>query len=214
MIMAEQTFDASVTAFLDSLASSAPAPGGGSVAALSGAMAAALVSMVCNLTIGKQRYADVEAEMRDLLDRAEALRHEMQDLAQADLEAFNRLAAAYKLPRTTEADIAIRRDAIQASLRRATEVPLRTARTAAAVLPLCPAVAERGNQAAVSDVGVAALLAQAAVRSALLNVDINLRLLEDSIYIRQVRAEVERLTDGLAVESERIVELVASKLKP
>jgi formiminotetrahydrofolate cyclodeaminase len=214
MIMAEQTFDASVTAFLDSLASSAPAPGGGSVAALSGAMAAALVSMVCNLTIGKQRYADVEAEMRDLLDRAEALRHEMQDLAQADLEAFNRLAAAYKLPRTTEADIAIRRDAIQASLRRATEVPLRTARTAAAVLPLCPAVAERGNQAAVSDVGVAALLAQAAVRSALLNVDINLRLLEDSIYIRQVRAEVERLTDGLAVEAERIVELVASKLKP
>jgi formiminotetrahydrofolate cyclodeaminase len=82
------------------------------------------------------------------------------------------------------------------------------------VLPLCPAVAERGNQAAVSDVGVAALLAQAAVRSALLNVDINLRLLEDSIYIRQVRAEVERLTDGLAVEAERIVELVASKLKP
>ncbi len=214
MIMAEQTFDASVTAFLDSLASSAPAPGGGSVAALSGAMAAALVSMVCNLTIGKQRYADVEAEMRDLLDRAEALRHEMQDLAQADLEAFNRLSAAYKLPRTTEADIAIRRDAIQASLRRATEVPLRTARTAAAVLPLCPAVAERGNQAAVSDVGVAALLAQAAVRSALLNVEINLRLLEDSIYIRQVRAEVERLTDGLAAESERIVELVASKLKP
>ena len=214
MIMAEQTFDASVTAFLDSLASSAPAPGGGSVAALSGAMAAALVSMVCNLTIGKQRYADVEAEMRDLLDRAEALRHEMQDLAQADLEAFNRLAAAYKLPRTTEADIAIRRDAIQASLRRATEVPLRTARTAAAVLPLCPAVAERGNQAAVSDVGVAALLAQAAVRSALLNVEINLRLLEDSIYIRQVRAEVERLTDGLAAEAERIVELVASKLKP
>ena len=214
MIMAEQTFDASVTAFLDSLASSAPAPGGGSVAALSGAMAAALVSMVCNLTIGKQRYADVEAEMRDLLDRAEALRHEMQDLAQADLEAFNRLAAAYKLPRTTEADIAIRRDAIQASLRRATEVPLRTARTATAVLPLCPAVAERGNQAAVSDVGVAALLAQAAVRSAVLNVEINLRLLEDSIYIRQVRAEVERLTDGLAAEAERIVELVASKLKP
>ena len=214
MIMAEQTFDASVTAFLDSLASSAPAPGGGSVAALSGAMGAALVSMVCNLTIGKQRYADVEAEMRDLLDRAEALRHEMQDLAQADLEAFNRLSAAYKLPRTTEADIAIRRDAIQASLRRATEVPLRTARTAAAVLPLCPPVAERGNQAAVSDVGVAALLAQAAVRSALLNVEINLRLLEDSIYIRQVRAEVERLTDGLVAEAERIVELVASKLKP
>ncbi len=211
--MEDKAFNASVTAFLDALASSAPAPGGGSAAALSGAMGAALVSMVCNLTIGKQRFADVEAEMRDLLDRAEALRHEMQNLAQADLEAFNRLSAAYKLPRTTDADLAIRRDAIQASLRRATEVPLRTARAAAAILPLCPAVAERGNQAAISDVGVAALLAHAAVRSALLNVEINLRLLEDSIYIRQVRAEVARLTDGLAAEAERIADLVVSKLK-
>ena len=211
--MEEQDFDASVSSFLDSLASGAPAPGGGSAAALSGAMGAALVSMVCNLTIGKQRYADVEAEMRDILDRAEALRHELQELAQADIEAFNRLSAAYKSARTTEADIAIRRDAIQASLRRATEAPLRTARAAAAILPLCPAAAERGNQAAVSDVGVAALAAHASVRAALLNVEINLRLLEDTVYIRQVRAEVARLTDGLGAEAERIVELVRSKLK-
>ena len=211
--MKERTFDTSVSAFLDGLASGAPAPGGGSAAALGGAMAAALVSMVCNLTIGKARFADVEPEMRDILDRAEALRQELQALAEADVEAFNRLSAAYKLPRTTDADIAIRRDAIQASLRRATEVPLRTARAAAAVLPLCPPVAERGNQAAVSDVGIAALLAHAAVRSAVLNVEINLRVLEDQIYIRQVRAEVARLTDGLAAEAERIVELVASTIK-
>ncbi len=176
-------------------------------------MAAALVSMVCNLTIGKARFAGVEPEMRDILDRAEALRQELQALAEADVEAFNRLSAAYKLPRTTDADIAIRRDAIQASLRRATEVPLRTARAAAAVLPLCPPVAERGNQAAVSDVGIAALLAHAAVRSAVLNVEINLRVLEDQIYIRQVRAEVARLTDGFAAEAERIVDLVTSTIK-
>ncbi|MDQ5851202.1 MAG: cyclodeaminase/cyclohydrolase family protein, partial [Chloroflexota bacterium] len=162
--MKERTFDTSVSAFLDGLASGAPAPGGGSAAALGGAMAAALVSMVCNLTIGKARFAGVEPEMRDILDRAEALRQELQALAEADVEAFNRLSAAYKLPRTTDADIAIRRDAIQASLRHATEVPLRTARAAAAVLPLCPPVADRGNQAAVSDVGIAALLAHAAVR--------------------------------------------------
>ena len=211
--MKERTFDTSVSAFLDGLASGAPAPGGGSAAALGGAMAAALVSMVCNLTIGKARFADVEPEMRDILDRAEALRQELQALAEADVEAFNRLSAAYKLPRTTDADIAIRRDAIQASLRRATEVPLRTARAAAAVLPLCPPVAERGNQAAVSDVGIAALLAHAAVRSAVLNVEINLRVLEDQIYIRQVRAEVARLTDGFAAEAERIVDLVTSTIK-
>ena len=211
--MDEQTFDASVATFLDRLASAAPAPGGGTAAALTGAMAAALVSMVCNLTIGKARYADAEVEMRDTLDRAEALRHELQQLGQADLEAFNRLSAAYKLPRTTDADVAIRRDAIQALLRGATEIPLRTARAAASILPLCPGVGERGNQAALSDVGVAANLAYAAVRSALLNVDINLRLLEDAGYVRQVRAEVVRLTEGLDAEATGIRELVATKLK-
>ena len=209
----EQSFDASVSTFLDQLASSAPAPGGGGAAALGGAMGAALVSMVCNLTVGKKRFADVEVEMRDMLDRAEALRHELQQLAEADVEAFNRLSAAYKLPRITESDTAIRRDAIQASLRRATEVPLRTARAAAAILPLCPPVAERGNQAAVSDIGVAALFAHAAVRSALLNVEINLQLLDDRMYIRQVRAEVERLTDGLDAEAARIQELVLGKIQ-
>ena len=209
----EQSFDAPVSTFLDQLASSAPAPGGGGAAALGGAMGAALVSMVCNLTVGKKRFADVEVEMRDMLDRAEALRHELQQLAEADVEAFNRLSAAYKLPRITESDTAIRRDAIQASLRRATEVPLRTARAAAAILPLCPPVAERGNQAAVSDIGVAALFAHAAVRSALLNVEINLQLLDDRMYIRQVRAEVERLTDGLDAEAARVQELVLGKIQ-
>lgn len=211
--MDEHTFDASVTTFLDSLASGSPAPGGGGASALGGAMGAALVSMVCNLTIGKPRFAEVEAEMRDTLDRAEALRHELQELAEADVAAFNRLSVSYKLPRTTEADIAIRRDVIQSSLRRATEVPLRAARAAAAILPLCPIVAERGNQNAVSDAGVAALLAQAAVRSALLNVETNLRALEDTIYVRQVQAEVNRLTEGLQSETERVMELVNSKIK-
>lgn len=176
-------------------------------------MAAALVSMVCRLTIGRKRYEAVEGEMTQILDRAETLRAELQQLAEDDVAAFNRLSAAYKLPRVTESDIAIRRDAIQSSLKRATEVPLRTARAAAAVLPLCVPVAERGNQAAVSDAGVAALLAHAAVRSALLNVEINLRTLEDALFVNQVRSEVERMTSGLSVEAEQISALVANKLK-
>ena len=211
--MERRTLDTSVWAFLDELASGAPTPGGGGAAALAGAMGAALISMVCNLTIGRKRYADAEDEMRSLLDRAEMLRHELQQLAEEDVIVFNRLSAAYKLPRTTDADIAIRRDAIQSALKRATEVPLRTARAAAAIVPLCPPVAERGNQAAVSDVGVAVLLAQAAVRSALLNVDINLRSIEDVLYVQQVRAEVTRLTDGFAAEAERIATLVGDKLR-
>lgn len=211
--MEDRTLNTSVISFLDALASGAPTPGGGGAAAVAGSMAAALVSMVCNLTVGRQRYADVADEMREVLDRAESLRAELQQLAEEDVTAFNRLSAAYKLPRVTDADIAIRKDAIQSSLRRATEVPLRTARAAAAVLPLCPPVAERGNQAAVSDVGVAGLLAHAAVRSALLNVEINLRTLEDQLYVNQVRAEVARLTDGLAVEAEQIAALVAAKVR-
>ncbi len=211
--MAENTLQQTVPAFLELLASKAPAPGGGSAAALSGAMGAALVSMVCNLTLGKPRYAAAQAVMQETLNRAEALRHELQALADEDVTAFNRLSAAYKLPRVTDADTAIRRDAIQAALRRATEVPLRTARAAAAILPLCPAVAEQGNPSAVSDVGVAVHLAYAGVRSALLNVDINLRVLEDQRFVREVRAEVERLTSGLPAEVERLSALVSDKIK-
>lgn len=211
--MEQDILDTSVAQFLDALASGTPTPGGGGAAAIAGSMAAALVSMVCNLTIGRKRYADVADEMRELLDRAESLRAELQQLAEDDVAAFNRLSAAYKLPRVTEADTAIRRDAIQSSLKRATEVPLRTARAAVAVLPLCPPVAERGNQAAVSDVGVAALLAHAAVRSAVLNVDINLRTLEDQMYVNQVRTEVERLTAELSAEAEEIAGVVAAKVR-
>jgi formiminotetrahydrofolate cyclodeaminase len=211
--MEQRTLDISVPGFLDQLASSAPAPGGGGAAAVSGAMGAALVSMVCNLTIGRQRYAQVEGELREILDRAESLRAELQQLAEDDVVAFNRLSAAYKLPRVTESDIAIRRDAIQASLKRATEVPLRTARAAAAILPLCPPVAERGNQAAISDIGVAGLLAHAGVRSALLNVEINLRTIDDALYVNQVRTEVERLTENLGAEAEQVQQLVTRKIK-
>lgn len=198
--------------FLDQLATKEPVPGGGSVAAISGAMAAGLISMVCSLTIGKKKYAEVEDDMRGLMDRAEALRHELQELAEADVDAFRRLSAAYKLPRETSADVAIRRDAIQQATRIATEVPLRTAQAAANIVPLCRPAAEKGNSAAISDVGVAALLAQAAVRSALLNVEINLHTLEDAIYVRHTRAEVAGLTKTLSADTEAVMALVNGQL--
>ncbi|MBA3945038.1 MAG: cyclodeaminase/cyclohydrolase family protein [Herpetosiphonaceae bacterium] len=210
--MEQWNLDQPITAFLDELASKSSAPGGGSAAALSGAMGAALLSMVCRLTIGRPRYAAAEAVMQTMLDRAEALRHELQSLAEEDVFAFKRLSAAYKLPRVTDADTAIRRDAIQAALRRATEVPLRTARAALGLLPLCQPVIEQGNPSAVSDVGAGIYLAHAATEAALLNVDINLRALEDQRYVREVRAEVGRLTDGLGTEVERLVGLVQMKM--
>jgi formiminotetrahydrofolate cyclodeaminase len=210
--MTEQLLDLPMRRFFDQLASAAPAPGGGSIAALSGAMAAGLLTMVCDLTIGKKQYAEFDDEVRVLRERSEALRAELQSLAQADVDVFNHLAAAYKLPRTTDADAASRRAAIQKVTRVATEVPLRIARAVTALLPLCAPLARRGNRNAVSDVGVAVLLVQAAVPAALLNVDINLAVLEDLLFVRQTRAQAEDLTIGLDEEVAGVLALVRERI--
>ncbi len=210
--MAEPLLAQPIGPFLDSLASSAPTPGGGSVAAMSGAMAAGLVSMVCALTVGKKQYADIEEEVRGIHDRAEALRRELQSLAEQDIEVFSRLSAAYKLPRTTEADAATRHAAIQQATRLAAEVPLRTAQAAAAILHLCTALAPRVGRLIVSDIGVAAILARATVQSAILNIEINLSGLEDQLFVRQTRAQVEDLIIGLSEETEGVVAIVRGRI--
>jgi formiminotetrahydrofolate cyclodeaminase len=176
-------------------------------------MAAGLMSMVCALTIGKPQYAEVEEEAKAIAGQAESLRRDLQELAQADVEVFGRLSTAYKLPRTTDADAATRRAAIQMVTRQAAEVPLRTARAAVALLPLCAPLASRGNRTVVSDVGVAVLLVRAAVESALLNVEVNLNTLEDARYVREVRAQIEDLTIGLNEEVAGVLDIVQERMK-
>ncbi len=210
--MSDPLLHKTVGQFLDELASSAPTPGGGSVAALAGAMAAGLLTMVCDLTIGKKNHVDFEDEAKALRERAETLRAELQRLAQEDVEVFNRLMAAYKLPRTTEADAATRRAAIQRVTRSATEVPLRTARAIVGLLPLCAPLARHGNRSAVSDVGVSALLIQAAVPAALLNVEINLAVLDDPLFVREARAQADDLTIGLDEEVAGVMAIVRERL--
>jgi formiminotetrahydrofolate cyclodeaminase len=210
--MTDKLDQQTIGAFLNALASKAPTPGGGSVSALSGAMAAGLISMVCAITSDKQQYAEYEQELRTIHDQAEQLRSDFQDLAQQDIAVFDHLSAAYKLPRTTDADAATRRAAIQKVTRAATEIPLRTARTAASLLPLCTTLATRCGRLIVSDVGVAAILARATVQSALLSVDINLASLEDKIYVREVRAQIEDLSVGLAEETAGVLEIVRSRI--
>lgn len=201
-----------IGAFLDALASSAPTPGGGSVAALAGAMAAGLVSMVCALTVGKKQFAEIEDEVRGVHARAEALRQELQRLATEDIAVFGRLSAAFKLPRTTDADAATRQAAIQQATRHAAEVPLRVAQAAAAILPLCTALAPKVSRLVVSDVGVAAVLARATVQSAILNIEVNLAALEDQLFVRQTRAQVEDLIVGLDEETEGIIAIVRNRI--
>lgn len=210
--MSEPIATQTAGAFLDALASSAPTPGGGSVAAFSGAMAAGLVSMVCNLTIGKKQFAEYDEELRAILARSEALRQELQSLADEDIAVFGRLSAAYKLPRTTDADAATRQAAIQKVTRQAADVPLRVAQAAAALLPLCTALSNRCSRLIVSDVGVAAVLVRATVQSAILNVEINLSGLDDQIYVRETRAQLEDLVIGLSEETDGVMAIVRGRI--
>lgn len=201
-----------VTAFLDELASSAPAPGGGSAAALSGALGAALVSMVCNLTLGKKKYADVQEDIEALLEKSEALRKELTDLLEEDVKAYTAYSQAAKMPRQTEEQKAERSKAMQAALKGATDVPLRIAEAAVKVMDLCMPAAEKGNVWAVSDAGVAVLLAEAALRSAALNVLINLGSLKDEEFVAERRAKLDSLLEGKGVMRDEIYDLVVEKL--
>ncbi|MFQ5811613.1 MAG: cyclodeaminase/cyclohydrolase family protein [Anaerolineae bacterium] len=201
-----------VTTFLDELASSAPAPGGGSVAALSGALGAALVSMVCNLTVGKKKYADVQEDIEALLEKSETLRQELTDLLEEDVKAYTAYSKAAKMPRQTEEQKAERSKARQEALKVATDVPLRIAEAAAKVMYLCRPAAEKGNVWAVSDAGVAVLMAEAALRSAALNVLINLGSLKDKEFVAEKRAKLDSLLEGKGVMRDEIYDYVVSKL--
>jgi formiminotetrahydrofolate cyclodeaminase len=204
--------DKPVTNFLDELASNAPAPGGGSVAALSGALGAALVSMVCNLTLGKKAYTDVQDDIKSLLADSEALRQELTDLLEDDVAAYTGYSKAAKMPRATDEEKAERAKVMQEALKVATDVPLRIAEAAVKVMDLCMPAAEKGNKWAVSDAGVAVLMAEAALRSAALNVLINLGSLKDEVFVADRRAKLEGLLEGKGIIRDEIYDHVVSKL--
>ncbi|HEB77549.1 MAG TPA: methenyltetrahydrofolate cyclohydrolase [Methylothermaceae bacterium] len=198
----------SLQRFLDQLASRDPTPGGGSAAAVMGAMAAALVSMVANLTIGKPRYQEVEGEMRRLLAQAESLRDQLLDAMEADVEAFNQVMAAYRLPK----DNPERSQAIQTALKKATEAPLRCARLCVAVIELCREAADKGNRNVLSDVGVGVLAAHAGLKSCAINVTVNLNAIHDPGFTAGKRAELETLLAGKDSEVERLYNQVLARL--
>jgi formiminotetrahydrofolate cyclodeaminase len=202
----------SVEKFLDDLASGNPTPGGGSAAAIMGAMGAALVSMVCNVTIGKKGYENVEAEMRSVLSESERVRRRLTAMVAEDIAAFDSILAAYKLPKSTEQDKALRTDAIQAGLRRATEVPLDCARVCAEVIALSRRASERGYLNVISDGGVGVLAGFTGLRSAALNVYINAPALKDRVFATQAIAELEKLLEFCGAESEAVYKIVRDKL--
>jgi formiminotetrahydrofolate cyclodeaminase len=179
--------------YLDHLAARLPAPGGGSAAALVGALAAALESMVANFTVGKEAYRDVEEEIKGLLERSETLRAELTKLVQADMDVYSKVSSAYGLPRETAEQKAARSEAIQAALKVAAQVPRKVAAACDKVLAMCPELAAKGSANLISDVGVAVVFAEAALQAAYLNVEINLAGIKDVAHNEQVRRELEPL---------------------
>jgi methenyltetrahydrofolate cyclohydrolase len=204
--------DTAVEPFLDALASQAATPGGGSAAAIIGAMGAALVSMVCNLTIGKKKYAEVEAEMKDVLAKSEALRLKLTGMIEDDVTAFDAVMAAYGMAKESDADKAAREKAIQAALKQATEVPLRCCYAAREVIDLAAIASDKGNLNVISDAGVAVLAAYAALRSAALNVFTNARMITDKVFAEAKLKELHGLLAGAESATEKAYGVVKDKL--
>jgi len=201
-----------VQTFLDELASSAPTPGGGSAAAIMGAMGAALISMVCNVTLGKKGHEAVGPEMQSVRDASERLRARLTAMVADDVAAFDGLMAAYRLPKASEAEKAQRAEAIQINLRAATETPLACARACAEVVALSRRAGENGYAGVVSDAGVGVLAANGALRSAALNIYINAPSLKDRDYAHAAITEIEKLLSECARESEAVFQLVRGRL--
>ena len=202
-----------VHGFLSELASSSPAPGGGSVAALTGACGAGLVSMVCNLTIGKEKYSDVEDEIKKVLRSSEKLRNELIKLIDDDTNAFNDVMKAFKMPKETAEEKKTRSDAIQIGYQKAAQVPLNTAQTCEKILDFALVVAEKGNQNSITDAGVAAIMAQAGVESALYNVEINLGSIKDESFVSEVSSEIISLKKDSKEKTGKVCTIVQEALK-
>ena len=191
-----------VKGLLAETAGDAPVPGGGSISALNGAIAAALAEKVANLTIGKKKYADVQDEMAEIAKSAAALQKELVLDVDRDSEAYDGVSQAFKLPKETDEEKAIRSAAIQENTKKAALVPMEVARRASALLPTIEAVVARGNQNAVTDGCVAMMCARVAVVGALFNVRINLTSIKDEEFVARLREEADRLeADILAREA-------------
>ena len=197
--------------YLDDLASANSTPGGGSASAISGAMGAALASMVARLTLGKASYADVEQEITELLQQTERLRERFQQLIQEDINAFGKLSAAFKLARDTDEKRAVRTQAIQQRLVEAAMVPLEVVECSAELLKCCLRMAEIGNKNVLSDIATGALLGASAGTGAAWMVRVNLLSLQDDELVDVLSDRLGVALDIITKGNQQILTIVGSK---
>jgi formiminotetrahydrofolate cyclodeaminase len=199
---------APVESYLADAAAKLPAPGGGSVSALAGALGATMAEMAANFTVGKKKFRDVESEVQDILDQCDAGYRKLLELMDRDVEAYSTVDEAYAMPRNTDEEKAARTKAIQGALRVALGTPLETLRQCLALIRLLDRLVETANPNLISDVGVAAILLEAALRGAKMNVEINLAWLKDQDFVSQTRQEI----DAAAQEARRAAASVVQRV--
>lgn len=200
--------------FVDELSSKSAVPGGGGAAALVGSIGVALGSMVCNLTIGKKKYAEHEESVKIILQRAKNLEKQLLDMIDEDAECFLPLSKAYGLPSSTEEEKKIKNDIMQEALKSACEVPIKVVKVCYDAIKLHEDLVDKGSKLAISDIGVGVQCLRASILSAQLNVLINVNYIKDIDYVNKVRKEVDKLVEnGVKVCDEvyRKVELSLNK---
>ncbi|MDF9830823.1 cyclodeaminase/cyclohydrolase family protein [Parabacteroides sp. PF5-6] len=204
--------DLTIKDFLAETASNTPVPGGGSIAALNGAIATALTEMVANLTIGKKKYAEYEGQMQAIAVEAAAIRQKFITYIDKDSDAYNRVFNAFKLPKETEEEIARRSQEIQDATKEAADVPMRVAEEMAEVMETVIYVAHKGNQNAVTDACVAMMSARNCVLGALLNVRINLSSIKDEAYVKRMTEKADHLeAEAIRIEK-KLLDWVKTQL--
>lgn len=196
-----------VSAFVEAAASKEPTPGGGAIAAITAATGAALAEMVANLTIDKKGYESVQEEMKIIQQQAEVIRNKALDLAEADMQVFTTFMSALGLPKETDEEKAKRTEALQVAYKDAANVPLEIGKLSYEIFDLAHAVVTKGNTNLVTDGVIAAINARAAVKSAFLNVRINLSGIKDSALVADMTAYMDRVEADLDERERQIVNL-------
>lgn len=205
-------FERSFTDVLNVSASNAPTPGGGSVSAMVACFGAAMAAMVANLTVGKEKFKDVEPEVKAILAEAEELMAGLKTLVAEDMAGFDKFMQAFRLPKGTDAEKAKREEVMQAALKDATETPLAIARACVRGLELAGRLAPLGNKMAISDDGVAAYVLEACVGAVLLSADINIPMVKDPVFVEKVVAEKQLLKARALELREKTLRVVCERM--
>ncbi|GAB4380910.1 MAG: cyclodeaminase/cyclohydrolase family protein [Calditrichia bacterium] len=201
--------DYTIEKILEEVSSGTPVPGGGSVSCLAAALSASLVSMVCNLTLGRKRYQKYEVEVKKILETSCKLREEFLLLAEKDTEVFSEVMKAYHLPQTTEEEKLARKKAVEEATKRAALVPMDVLRRCETLGEQCLSIAAKGNENSINDAGMAAIMAYAAAQGASFNIMINLSTISDEDFVSKLKTEqarVLKIVKDLYCETKQLVE--------